>query len=1053
MALTLFLFKVSNIDNSNSKLDANGENDDQSIVDMPTTQFISDENATFLSAKVIFRGINLWSNNVRIRDGTANFIARGDKPKKFNFNLANMLVPDDKLRIEFHTINAKKKRKKFIAVFEIMLESLIDSKYIDLPKENLSDSNNYLLQSTVKLKLYYTPPDIEKQLAALGYGDTIELVDWRSMFDDEGRHGGHRYRHVHSKHDSRMKKLRTKLAGRQDDADTDSYSDSDFELAQDSGNIAGTTDENEKLKMQHNDLELLEKSLGRYVGDMYEMTEWQVMVHVIQGRDFSGLNINPYVSVQIDNQKRYTNIQKSCNSPYFGEFFTFDFTLPATKFMEKVIFIKVHDAVRIISTFTDTTPIGIFRIDISTVYNEKEHAFERKWAQLINPDNIGSPCGHLLLSISVTQRGVPTKNVVAEGVHDDDEFKPSKTLIPAAMPRRLFPVQLKIIFFTATELPEMMTDFLASVSKKILQSDAWEPVDPYVELTYDTMTATTDTRNGTTPVWGEAIYLVGRFPPLVRTIKIALKDRAAVQKDRIISSFLIDLFLISESNPSAGFLPTFGPTWMFLYGSPREYTINTDQDSLSQGMGEAVCYKGRILMAIECHPVTAENTPSMNIQKETGIQFPEANIFPMKRTFVLFGCIYDVSMIDKSFGSSTISFELSIGPSGYLNAQQLASAIHNPVSSLTRAYPRISIDNNKDYFRLPIDLQKPILLTKYIFHDYIYRMTISNRLKHVSEYLYKQVREFESKINSKVSNEILIEEYRKIENYIHTLPCGCAEEIKDGDTLGSTPMVHPTLYELLNSSSPTIKMNQLDIKRHKKLLHNIQSIRTWISKEVDFDESKRYEIVKDLNKMARAFRQMATDAQPSLPDIFLWMICDSKRVAYARFQPEDLFFNLCRGEKGLNSGRVQTIFLKTPRSTDKPLSKSTNARVQIYLWLGIEEYEPLIFKQLPAGFDMPPLPLNPQMKFIRYNGRTFYEVRCHCYKARALIAADETGLSDPYLSITVGNETQTTPVLRESLCPQWNVTLVFRNLLHVGTRETAEEIIGNIVVECYDYDE
>jgi hypothetical protein len=27
-----------------------------------------------------------------------------------------------------------------------------------------------------------------------------------------------------------------------------------------------------------------------------------------------------------------------------------------------------------------------------------------------------------------------------------------------------------------------------------------------------------------------------------------------------------------------------------------------------------------------------------------------------------------------------------------------------------------------------------------------------------------------------------------------------------------------------------------------------------------------------------------------------------------------------------------------------------------------------------------------------------------------LIASDETGLSDPYLSITVGNETQTTPV-------------------------------------------
>ncbi|CAF4767027.1 unnamed protein product [Rotaria sp. Silwood1] len=1053
MALTLFLFKVCNIDSSNPKVEAQGENDDQSITNMPTTQFISDENVTFLSAKVTFRGINLWSNNVRIRNGTASFIARGNKPKKFNFNLATALVPDDKLRIEFYMINAKKKRKKLTAIFEIVLESLINSKYIDLRDENLSDPNNYLLPSTVQLKLYYTPPDIEKQLAALGYGDAVELVDWKSIFDDEGRHGGHRYRHVISKHDGPLRKLGKKLTGREDNADTDSYSDSDFEADQISEKSAETINANEKIKKKHANLELLEKSLGRYVGDMYEMTEWQVMIHVIQGRDLPGLSINPYVVVQIDDQKRYTSIQRSCNSPYFGEFFTFDFILPAIKFMEKIILIKVHDAVKIISTFTDTKPIGIFRVDISTVYNEKEHAFERKWAQLINPENIGSPCGHLLLSISVTQRGVPTKNVVSEGVHDDDKFEQSKTLVPAAMPRRLFPVQLKIIFFTATELPEMMTDFLATVSKKILQSDTWEPIDPYVEVTYDTMTATTEARNGTTPVWGEAIYLVGRFPPLARTIKITIKDHAAIQKDRIISSFLIDLFLISESNPSAGFLPTLGPTWIFLYGSPREYTISTNQDGLSEGMGEAVCYKGRLFMAIESHPINAENTPNMNIQKETGIEFPEAHIFPMKRTFLLFGCIYDVSMIDKSFGDTTISFELSIGPSGYLNPQELSAAIRNPVSSLTRAYPRISIDNNKDYFRLPIDLQKPILFTKYIFHDYIYRMTLSNRLKHASEYLFKKIRDFELKINSKVSNEILMEDYRKMEQYIDTLPCGCAEHMKDSETLGSVPAVHPNLYELLNSTMPTIKMNQLDTKRHKKLLLNLESIKSWISKEVDFDESKRYEIVKELNKIAITFRQMATDAQPSLPDIFLWMISDSKRVAYARFQPEDLLYNICHGERGLYNGHVQTIFLKTPRSANTPLNKSSNAKVQIYLWLGIEEHEPMIFKHLPPGFDLPTLPLQPQLKFIRYTGRSFYELRCHCYKARSLIAADETGLSDPYLSITVGNETQTTPALRESLCPQWNLTLTFRNLVHIGTRETAEEIIGNVVVECYDYDD
>lgn len=107
----------------------------------------------------------------------------------------------------------------------------------------------------------------------------------------------------------------------------------------------------------------------------------------------------------------------------------------------------------------------------------------------------------------------------------------------------------------------------------------------------------------------------------------------------------------------------------------------------------------------------------------------------MKRTFVLFGCLFDATMIDQSFGNGTITFELSIGPSGYLNPHQLALAMTNPVPSLTRPYPRIPLSNNKHYYRLPIDLQKPILMTKYTFHDFIYRMSLSNRLKHAADYM------------------------------------------------------------------------------------------------------------------------------------------------------------------------------------------------------------------------------------------------------------------------------------------------------------------------------
>ncbi len=115
------------------------------------------------------------------------------------------------------------------------------------------------------------------------------------------------------------------------------------------------------------------------------------------------------------------------------------------------------------------------------------------------------------------------------------------------------------------------------------------------------------------------------------------------------------------------------------------------------------------------------------------------------------------------------------------------------------------------------------------------------------------------KINSKVSSEVLMREYQKMENYVDILPCGCGENKLDDGELANKPLVHPTLRELLDANPSNIKMNHLDYKRRKKLLHNVEALKGWISKQMDFDETKRYQIVKELNKIARSFKQMAID--------------------------------------------------------------------------------------------------------------------------------------------------------------------------------------------------
>lgn len=127
-------------------------------------------------------GASLWSSAVPIEEDVASFLVREEKPSKFDFHLASPLLSDDKLQMEFYAIIMKKKKKKLLAVFEVLLESLIDRKSIDLSDENLSDPNNYLLEATLEAKLHYIPPNLNNEQAVML--DEGHIMDWMSSFDD-----------------------------------------------------------------------------------------------------------------------------------------------------------------------------------------------------------------------------------------------------------------------------------------------------------------------------------------------------------------------------------------------------------------------------------------------------------------------------------------------------------------------------------------------------------------------------------------------------------------------------------------------------------------------------------------------------------------------------------------------------------------------------------------------------------------------------------------------------------------------------------------------------
>jgi len=47
-----------------------------------------------------------------------------------------------------------------------------------------------------------------------------------------------------------------------------------------------------------------------------------------------------------------------------------------------------------------------------------------------------------------------------------------------------------------------------------------------------------------------------------------------------------------------GFLPTFGPCWINLYGSTRNYSLLEEHSHLNEGLDEGVSYRGRLLVSL-----------------------------------------------------------------------------------------------------------------------------------------------------------------------------------------------------------------------------------------------------------------------------------------------------------------------------------------------------------------------------------------------------------------------------------------------------------------------
>ncbi|XP_068186342.1 fer-1-like protein 6 isoform X1 [Antennarius striatus] len=314
---------------------------------------------------------------------------------------------------------------------------------------------------------------------------------------------------------------------------------------------------------------------------------FQISINITEAKQLVGENIDPTVVIEIGDEKKQTSVKEGTNAPFYNEYFVFDFFAHKEVFFDKVIKLTVMHS-KMLRSFS----VGSFKLDVWTVYRQPGHQFVNKWATLTKPGDISTGVkGYVKIDISISAKG----DAVQPGpkASDAEEQIDKNLLIPEGFPAERPWARFCVKVYRAEGLPRNNSSIMANVTKAFI-GDNTALVDPYVVVSFFKQVSRTATQKSTAdPVWNEQIVFTEMFPPLCQRLKIQVWDEASMG-DVAIGTHYFDLRRISnEQDGDRGFLPTFGPAWINLYGSARNYTLGDDTAELNEGIGEGVSYRSK----------------------------------------------------------------------------------------------------------------------------------------------------------------------------------------------------------------------------------------------------------------------------------------------------------------------------------------------------------------------------------------------------------------------------------------------------------------------------
>uniref|UniRef100_H2ZAD9 C2 domain-containing protein n=1 Tax=Ciona savignyi TaxID=51511 RepID=H2ZAD9_CIOSA len=652
-----------------------------------------------------------------------------------------------------------------------------------------------------------------------------------------------------------------------------------------------------------------------------KVEDFQIRLKVICARQLTGSNIKPVVKVKAGkNQAKITRIRKG-SAPIWNELLMFNFNESLKELYDYVFEFALNNSRKLRSDAL----IGSFKLDVGTIYDQPGHAFVRKWLLLTDPDDASnSPKGYLKITVCVLGAGDQPPDESA-GKDDDNDDVEGNLLTPAGASLRAATFTLRV--YGAEDLPQMDSGSLKSMKQRIGLGEEGDItktlVDPFLSFIFAGKKRKTQIIKETNqPEWNEELNLPLKFPSMCDSIKLTIKDWDRIGSDDPIGTVIIPLSRISSTGEEANgagtslwkrtisktwevcFPPTFGPSFVNFYGSPREFSkLGDSLDDLNIGKGIGCAYRGRAMVELVTTMDEEGAEPAPPSQPINDDQIALVKKYMRRRRYRLVVGFESANMIRKPL--ERIEFEVSIGNYGNKFDTEVGAA-----SSTTE--PGNPVFDGVNYHYMAWTSKKPILMVTSQWEDISFRLYAMNLILRTCERMEGQINHL---------NELV-----KVE----------ADEIEIASEIVSIldMLILETSKKLPDPRGRTAS-NQLDRRIHRQRLQTFVAI-CEEAKDLRQNCTDAQEAISAINDFLERLKLVSYEPQNSLPDVVVWMISDNKRIAYARIPAYEILYSPEKPEFcGRYCAKPCTITLKYPTANAKSKKHyKVPAQLRIIAWLG-----------------------------------------------------------------------------------------------------------------------